>query len=329
LIEGPEIHAAWIDVGWVGFVVATSTWFWSSWTQDTKGVDEAVAEGGSREVIFMATRDASDSGWARLVRAALAAERGDDDGGYRDAPATAPDLARVRDAEALRIRNRVAVGVAGLVATEAMAITLLTHDGYGMGVVVTLFAALIAWRTLVNGARARAALEQVWSAREALFRVERPPPPRNLDTSRLPVRLPAAPLRVLFAVPSTAVILALFSQIASTITLHTASSMVLLCFVLAVPLFGITVMMLSRRRIDIDPMRTDLVVTLSVLGIDVSRTCLPLEIVRCARVTPRGTRGGPSLVIDLTVPEREVQIERGLTLKDVAHKVNRALGVST
>jgi hypothetical protein len=321
--HGPlVVHVAYLQVGVLGFVIAAGALLWVSRTQASARAADAIrAANDGRAHVLAALCDASEAGWARLVRAALAIEM-DDAGGYRDAPESAPpELAQTRDAERARLRRGVTLGLAGAAAMLAMGVALVVmRESVGIGAFVAGVSALFVWRLAVNRARAQRAIDTVWAALGALAHVDRPPPPRRVETAGFPIRLPSSSwFGYLLAIPASVIWLVFIFQGEGKVDEQAAGAQIFM-FAFAAPLFLVTYISLVKKRIALDMARGDLVVSSHVVGLRLGQTRIPLEIIRGAVVEPGKP---PKLFLHLTAPAAQVEIDRSHGLGGAASRLNR------
>lgn len=325
---GATMHAAWVQLCALGFVAATASRLWLAYVQAPARAAPAIAAASTgREAVLAETCDASDSGWARLVRAALAQTPPTFEGGYRDgAPVTPPpELVRVHESEKKRLGRGLGLGLVGALAMIASAIAMVrTGELGGLASFVGLVAGLFAWRIVVAAARSRAATETAWRGLDVLAPLAPPPPARVVDASGCPIRLTSGArfFGGSFLFISTVVLLVFFFGVTDVIGVVEVRTR-LFAFVFFSPLFLATFLLLARKRIDVDVARGELTYTRRFLGVPYGRTRIPLEIVRGAVFRKgKGSRAADWLVIELTAPAAEVKLD-GDGGVAIADRVNR------
>ena len=152
--------SVWLEIAVSGVVTAVVTNALLSGAQSPERCAPALARDG-RAAVLHGTCEASESGWARVVRAELAdaTPQASGDGGYREAPARGPSsgASRVFDEERSRIRKVGAIGLAGAAAALVGAAALMRAQPVAMSV-VALVALIVAWRLVANARAASSAL---------------------------------------------------------------------------------------------------------------------------------------------------------------------------
>jgi len=163
----PTFSSVWLELAMVGLVTAIIANRRLSSTQAPTLCAAALAAGThGRTAILRATCSASDSSWARVVRAALReaspytlSVRAE--GSYRDAPerVTSEPITRIVAAELSRLTRIRTLGLGAVASVLIGAGMLLLAQSVVMGLLIV--AALVtAWRLVVNGHRAKSALDE-------------------------------------------------------------------------------------------------------------------------------------------------------------------------
>jgi hypothetical protein len=322
-----------MDLEAAGLLTAATSLAWLLRTQSPRRAAEAIAAAAEgREAVL--AKSVSDAGWARLLRAALGADPSSNDSGlgYRDgATRAAPVVARTFDAESARLRRGRAGGGGGAAGPLATAARSALAPGLAwVGALVALAAVPMAWAIASSARRSRAAIANVHEALPDLARrLEPPPPPRRVDGATLPIRLPSR--AALGALPLAGASFALLRLASETTKLLDARHVYadLFASVAFVALLAAAALLFSRMSIDVDAERAELVLTRSVLGLSLSATRVPLEIVRGASTRPtRWTtliRSTQLLVLELTAVAAEIRLYEGYGATRAADDLNRAL----
>lgn len=321
------MSGAWIDALACALVAAGLALRWLAFVQRAEKVGAALA-GTARADVLAATCEASEAGWARLVRGALrAAPVEAEDAGYRSAPArpASPELVAARDAESVRLRRVVVVGMVAVATALASAVRIgfvapVPAAPYG------LVALVLGWRIVVSARRASRALATAFDALPAVVaRVEPPPPPRRVNASVLPLRLSdkgcLGCLGLLFAMPGGVVVALLVGQAWMRVDAATTRTS-LFALVFFAPLFAVGAMVLARPRIEVDG--GDLVFITRVLGVAWSRTRIPLEIYRGVSTRP-SSRGAQTLFVELA-SGASVRVYDGFDTKKITDALSALVG---
>ncbi len=310
-----------------------------------------AAAGAGRTAILKATCAASDSGWARLVRAALREPSPDagmdgDQGGYRDAPrrTTSETIVRVSAAELARIARTKAIGLGGVAGALVGAGLLIAAQPVVMALLM-LAALACAWRVIVNGRSAGAALAEARRALPDLVAGLQPPPPLTTlavfpvpSGVRLHTSVGILDGILVFGLGFCVIILVAgaFSEMHHGVP-ATQIGLLLGVHVMLLPLVLVLGVLLRRVEAHIEVIRDEIVLVHRVVGITYAQTIAPLEIVGRFFVEGARTR---SLAIDtvhrrrsrrdrpasLPTPEQRILLAEGDSVEAAAAALNRALG---
>lgn len=277
-----SFHSVWLEIAWVGLVTSVVSNALLSWAQSPERCAPALARDGRVEILH-GTCEASESGWARVVRAELADARphASGDGAYREAPARSPSpsASRVSVEERSRIRKASVIGVAGAAAALLGAAALMRAQPVAMSV-FALAAASAAWRLVVNARAAIAALVSALRATTDLGAALRHPPAHAPEVRDVPWIRVSAPGCMGFAFLAIAAfpIAGLLLETAHPVDAHEIGVLVTV-HVLFFPLVLAAGVLLRSASVGVDGAQREVFVVRRILGIPYARTSVPLEIV--------------------------------------------------
>ena len=304
-----SFHSAWLELALAGLATSIVT----SWRLSSVQAPERCAPALAREeraAILRGTCDASESGWARVVRAELDADlRVNLEGAYRDAPRRepSPSAARVFREERARIRLSFALALAGVVAAFAGACALIRAQPIVM-IVIALVAARTAWTSLERSRAATSALASALDAASRFGADVRAPFASGAahDVDWLRVKGPGCmgfALLGLILSPIAAML------VAETTAPVSASKIGLLAFVhvFVAPVVFAVAVLLRSASVSLDAARREVRVVRHILGVPYARTTVPLEIVTGFAAEEK--KGGRFKTLFLVAKTREDSLE--------------------
>lgn len=283
MIVAEAFNGSWVELAMIGFATTIVTNALLAYAQSPERCAPALTR-DRRAALLLATCDASESGWARVIRAELADDtspQAPSGGAYRDAPSRRPSdsAARVYAAERARIQRTAAIGLAGTAASIAGAAVVLPAQPVLMSI-IAIVALVVGWRFVRN---VRAALAALGSALDAvpLFGAElRARPEDRRLAEDVPWTQVNAPSVLGFALLGIAAIVTA-SVVASAARPMSAREIGLVVGgqLFCVPLILAGVTLVRSASVSIDGARRELRVVREILGLPYARTSVPLEIV--------------------------------------------------
>lgn len=276
------ISGIWLELSIFGGLVTIVTQGWLALVE-SPGLCESALEAGktSRAALLRATWDASDSGWARLIREALRAPASEVGSGYRasanNAPSPAVQACFVR--ERRRIVRAVAVGAsATLLAIASSGLIAVTAGTPAIVAAIVTFA--IGARALHN---ARRALDELETARAEIgtlvARLESPPPLEKAEPPTTRTLQSPTAFGYVFLLLCIFIYGGLIVSAAAPVPANQIMTRVFVHLFVGV-FFVAAVTLLSGSSLEVDVARGVAVVTSRLLGVRVSRVVIPLEIAK-------------------------------------------------
>jgi hypothetical protein len=256
-----SFHSAWLELAFVGLVTSVGSNALLASSQASKLCAPALSRVG-RAAILHATCEASDSGWARVIRAEL----------------SGAGTSRVAGEERSRVRRACVIGLAGVAATLSGAAMLMRAQPVVMGLlaVVSLY---VAWKLVAN---ARAAIAAVASASRVAtgFDAARTSPaeaPPSGDLAPVRVRAPNWIGFVFLAIAALVIAVPLL-EVGHPVDAHEIG-LAFGAHVTFVPPLLAAMVVLRSASVVIDGARREVRVAHRLIGVEYATTSVPLEIV--------------------------------------------------
>ena len=356
LAVAATFSSVWLELVITGLVTAVVASLRLSTLQSPARCAVALASAPEgRTAILRATLTASDSSWARLVRAALRettpyASSVQAEGRYRDAPerTASEPVERVVTAERARITRVRTIGVGAAIAACCCATALLSAQPVLMGLLIA-GALLAGWRALANGGRARATLDETARALpEIVAALPPPPPPQALaavDPSPVSVHTRGC-LVTFFLIGIGFGGLLIVALLVFEMTQRLSAKEIGMVFAAHVLLSVFSIflcVLLPRIHAKIDIAQGEVIFVHRLLGITYTRTVVPLEIVE-RFFGERGSLKRPSYVgIDIARAQPDqghrrrsaprtadhIRLVDGDGVEGAANALNTALGIDS